>query len=208
MTTAALGSGFADPVFDGQRVFRAVLSALSEPGRVVPLGLAGFAPPAPLPAEVAAVALALIDHETPVWLDAVLQVAPVVAWLKFHTGARMVKDPSQAAFALIGAPAAMPPLDAFAQGTLDYPDRSTTLVLAVDALDNPVAGGLVLAGPGIAGERQFACAPQPEGFAGMLAANRARFPCGVDLVLAGGGAVAGLPRTTRVSGGPSPCMSR
>lgn len=57
---------------------------------------------------------------------------------------------------------------------------------------------LILEGPGIKGEARLAVAGLPPTIVAMLAENRALFPRGVDLVLAGPDAVAALPRTTRV----------
>ena len=51
--------------------------------------------PLPLTPELAAIALALADPDAPVWLDGPLAGAPeVAAYLRFHTGDRIVSaDP-------------------------------------------------------------------------------------------------------------------
>lgn len=193
---AAPAPGFADPVAEAQAVFRAVLDALARPGLPQVLGV-DLAPPAPLTPELAALALALADADAPLWLDPSLAAAPAVAaYLRFHTGARVVADPAEAAFALVADPRRMPPFAAFAQGSEAYPDRSTTLVVAVGRWD--AAAPLVLAGPGVRGEVRLTAAPLPEGLVAGLAANRALFPRGLDLILVGLGRVVGLPRSTGV----------
>ena len=132
MDNLVLDGGFADLVKDSQSVFRTVMDALSRPGLKQPIHV-DAEPPAPLTPEVAAIALTLADHDSPVWLDETLAGSDaVVAWLKFHTGAPIVSDPRQADFALVTGWAALPRLDAFAIGTDEYPDRSTTVVLAVE----------------------------------------------------------------------------
>lgn len=86
--------GFADPVQDAQRVFRTVLTALSRPTLAQPFEPA-TQPPAPLDAATGAVLLALCDEQTPIWLDSALRASPEVgAWLRFHTGARLVDAPA------------------------------------------------------------------------------------------------------------------
>ncbi len=81
------------------------------------------------------------------------------------------------------------------QGTDEYPDRSTTVVLAAGLNETAV----VLKGPGINGELRTIL-PLPAGdFLAQWADNRARFPRGVDLLLVRNGTVIGLPRTTRIS---------
>ncbi len=108
MTAAPQHSGFTDSVRESQAVFRAVMMALARPGSLQPLA-AALAPPAPLTAGLAAIALALADHEASLWLDAPLAASPeATEFLKFHTGARQVADPSTAAFALISDARAMP----------------------------------------------------------------------------------------------------
>jgi alpha-D-ribose 1-methylphosphonate 5-triphosphate synthase subunit PhnH len=192
----ALELGFGDPVLDSQETFRAVMNALSQPGTVHSLP-SRLTPPSPLTPELAAIALTLADHEAPLWLDAALAAAPPVAeYLRFHTGANIVADPKLAAFALVAAPTDLPPLNAFALGLPDYPDRSTTVVLALDSLGSGEEHRLV--GPGIRGRATLRASALPSDFRLRWVANHALFPRGVDLVLTSPGQVAGLPRSTMI----------
>ena len=59
----------------------------------------------------------------------------------------------------------------------------------------PEAGAPALEGPGIKGRRAFAAEPLPTDFPRRLAANRALYPLGIDLILCAPGFIAGLPRT-------------
>ena len=197
MSALAITAGFADPVIEAQAHFHSLMNALARPGSIQPFPAALDAP-APLTPELAAVALTLADHEATLWLDETLAASrAVVDYLRFHTGARLVANPSEAAFALVVDVASMPTLASFAQGTDEYPDRSTTIIVAVETI---AAGGVLqLTGPGIEDRTHFDLAPQPAGFAAQLAANRAKFPRGVDLVFVSAREVAALPRTTLVS---------
>jgi alpha-D-ribose 1-methylphosphonate 5-triphosphate synthase subunit PhnH len=192
-----LAPGFSDPVLASQAVFRTVMEAMARPGRVAEID-AAIAPPAPLGIAAAAVSLTLLDFETPVWLDPTLAAAPEIdGWLKFHTGAPRAADPVSAAFAFIAEPAAMPGFDAFGLGSVEYPDRSTTLVLEVEQLAE--RDEFRLSGPGINGSLHFSAAPLPAHFAERMAENRGLFPRGVDLVLTCGRRLAALPRSVQLS---------
>ncbi|MBB4303615.1 alpha-D-ribose 1-methylphosphonate 5-triphosphate synthase subunit PhnH [Rhodobium orientis] len=196
MAVAAIAPGFADPVFDAQKAFRTVMDAMAHPGRVHELQTA-LAPPAPLSPVAAAVLLTLADFETTLWLGETLTKTPAVAdWLRFHTGTVLTEDPGEATFAAIADPMRLPPLGAFAQGTLDYPDRSTTLILQVETLD-PSAGP-TLEGPGIDGTARLLPAPLAETFWLEARRNADLFPRGVDFLLAAPGKIAALPRSTRI----------
>lgn len=185
--------GFADPVLDAQASFRALLAAMSHPGRVHPAGR-GLSPPAPLTPALAAVALTLCDADTPLWTDAPEEAR---GWLAFHCGCPFVADPAAAAFVLpLSAP---PPLAALAQGTDEEPHLSATLLLPVAALAE--GAGWRLSGPGIAGEARLAVRGAPPGFAAAFAAQRSRFPRGVDVILCAPDHVACLPRSLRLSEG-------
>ncbi|MEZ5722454.1 MAG: phosphonate C-P lyase system protein PhnH [Paracoccaceae bacterium] len=85
---------------------------------------------------------------------------------------------------------ALAPLDRFAIGTPDYPDRSATLIVETDAL---VAVGARLSGPGIETDARLGL-PEVAAFR----SNRALFPLGLDFYLTAGDRVAGVPRTSVV----------
>ncbi len=197
-----LAPAFDDPPLASQAVFRTVMEAMARPALARPLA-SRLAPPPPLSATAAAVALTLLDYETPFWLDqALAQAANVAAWLKFHTDAPQTERPGEAAFAFIADAAALPVFETFALGSSEYPDRSTTLVVQVASLDRGEA--LTFSGPGIAGQRAFSAAPLPKDFSARLIANRALFPRGIDLILVSANAVAALPRSLRVAGAHAP----
>jgi alpha-D-ribose 1-methylphosphonate 5-triphosphate synthase subunit PhnH len=191
-----VGRGFADPVRDAQAAFDHVMRAMAEPGTVRALSAVDGAPGEFAPA-LAAIALTLTDQDTPVWLDGGLRAAGAGEYLTFHTGAPITDRPQacRIAFAIDGS--TLPQLSDFAIGSLDYPDMSATVVLAVDGL---VQGrGFTLTGPGIDGRRRLEVAGLPTGFLDQWAANRDRFPRGVDIVLAAGSRIAALPRSVTIT---------
>jgi alpha-D-ribose 1-methylphosphonate 5-triphosphate synthase subunit PhnH len=190
-------AGLADPVLDSQRIFRAVLDAMSHPGRVVSLGLEGVPIPPLYPATLA-IYLALVDFETPLWLDAAGRTAEMSAHLRFHCGCSLVDDPARARFAVVAAPAAMPEFDRFDPGTDEYPDRSATVIVQARTL--AAGAGRRLTGPGIVSDVLLDADGLPARFWEGLRANHDRFPRGVDVLLTAGTSLVALPRTTRVEG--------
>jgi alpha-D-ribose 1-methylphosphonate 5-triphosphate synthase subunit PhnH len=197
-----LALGFSDPVLASQSVFRTVMEVMARPGSVATIDAAVAAPP-PLGIAAAALALTLLDFETPVWLDpALAETAEIGGWLKFHTGAPLTTDLGTAAFAFVADPIKMPDFDVFCWGSVEYPDRSTTLVLQVEQLQVKQSAehdGFRLSGPGIKGSRLLSASPLPTDFADRMAANRALFPRGVDLLLTCGRMLAGLPRSVHLT---------
>jgi alpha-D-ribose 1-methylphosphonate 5-triphosphate synthase subunit PhnH len=179
-----------------QVVFRAVMDAMAHPGRINRLMALPLEWPKPLNAGAAALALCLADFETPLWLDEAARGGDAAAWLRFRTGAPITGDPREAAFAFVTDPRNAPDFLAFALGSLDYPDRSTTFVLQVEAFGNDTAR--TLAGPGIEDTGAFSASPLPDDFDARLAANHALTPRGVDFIFASSSAVAALPRSTRL----------
>ncbi len=190
-----IAPGFSDPVFQSQAAFRALLAALSEPGTLQRVD-DGIAPPESIAAATATALLTLADYETPIWLPEALRNGPAGAWLRFHCGAALVDAPAAAAFAVIDGAASEPRLSAFNLGTDQFPDRSTTVIVQVAALEGGAA--LALAGPGIPGTRTIAPQGLRPGFAEELRENGMLYPLGVDVVLACGAGLIGLPRSTQI----------
>ncbi|MBU9700064.1 phosphonate C-P lyase system protein PhnH [Rhodobacteraceae bacterium HSP-20] len=186
MTPDTLTGGFATPPTDSARAFRAILDALARPGTIRTVD--GAEPPAPLSSAAGAVALTLLDGTTPVHLAGDHDTQDLRDWLTFHTGAPLVAA-AEAAFAF-GTWDALLPLDRFAIGTPEYPDRAATLVIEMPNLHPE---GATLRGPGIKGSAYLslpATAP--------FIANRSLFPLGFDAFLTCGNRIAGLPRSTIV----------
>ncbi len=105
------------------------MDCMARPGEIRTLD--GVDAPAPLAPATAALVQSLADYESPVWLDAVFAAVPAVAdWIRFHTGAPIVTDPRDAAFALIAdarAPAGLRAIRARQRGIsrpLDHADRA------------------------------------------------------------------------------------
>jgi alpha-D-ribose 1-methylphosphonate 5-triphosphate synthase subunit PhnH len=198
MTTPARGfpaPGFTDPAREAQRVFRAVLDALSHPTRRYPLTGPAEAPAA-LGRGLAAIALALLDEDCSVWLGGALgRDTEVASWLTFHTGVR--RADSAAAGFVIADPSTLPPLDSLVLGTDEAPHLSATVVLDVRGCAGPAR--FSACGPGIANTATLAAPWAPDGFADTWRRNTGLFPRGVDLLLVGADSVTAVPRTTRLS---------
>jgi alpha-D-ribose 1-methylphosphonate 5-triphosphate synthase subunit PhnH len=182
--------GFADPVLDAQAAFRAVLGAMSRPGRVHALPVPPSIPPGLSPA-AASVLLTLVDEATPLRLAA---GAAAADWVRFHCGCPLVRA-AEAAFVLDPA-ASLADLD---PGTDEAPERGATLILEV--ADLAEGAGWRLSGPGIAASHRLAVIGAPPGFLADWAANRARFPRGVDAILCAGTRLAALPRSVAIEEG-------
>jgi alpha-D-ribose 1-methylphosphonate 5-triphosphate synthase subunit PhnH len=172
------------------------MDAMARPGAVQQV-IASVGTPGPMMRGTAAIALTLFDHDTPIWLDARMSESSEIAkWLKFHSGAPVLDDPSVCHFALIGNGSALPDLSRFSFGTNEYPDRSTTLILQVDSLKHGSA--FELRGPGIDGTALLRAMIEPVDLFDRLAINETLFPRGIDVVLVSGEAIVAIPRTTRL----------
>lgn len=191
-------NAFPDPVHDSQRQFRRLLAAMAEPGT-----LHRAEGPEP-PAEAAigralwATLLTLCDLDTRLWIAPGLEGGGLHEALAFHTGCRFAATPEQADFALV-APTTLQAADAttpaFAEGSDIHPELGTTLLVALESLEE--GGPWRLTGPGIPDERHLEVGDAAP-LMTRLAANRARFPRGLDAILACGERLAAIPRSTRI----------
>lgn len=198
----SIPAGFARPVFESQGTFRAILDAMSRPGRVVPLPVQAEGPRG-WSGGMASVVLTLCDMDTPVWLDAQAATDDARRFLRFHCACPLIDAPAKASFAVVMNHVLMPSLDAFALGTADYPEKSTTVLLATD-FDAAPSESISVVGPGVDGAGRLPLSWLPTGFVAAWLGNGRLFPRGVDLILVGQAHVVGLPRTLKME--DRPCM--
>jgi alpha-D-ribose 1-methylphosphonate 5-triphosphate synthase subunit PhnH len=185
--------GFSNLVLDSQRVFRAVLGAMTHPGRIFRLDT-GLEVPSPLYPASAAVALVLLDFETSLWTDLPFE-SEGVEWLRFHCGCPLAQDALAGKFALITGDPNRMPLGRFCPGTDEAPGDSATLIIQVGWL--AFGTGRKLTGPGIEKEHYLEVEGLPEEFWTAWKDNHSRYPLGVDVILTAGRELVALPRTTR-----------
>jgi alpha-D-ribose 1-methylphosphonate 5-triphosphate synthase subunit PhnH len=191
-----IGRGFANVVLESQAAFQGLMWALSRPG--LPRRLeAAIEPPEGLGTASAIALLTLADFATPVYLPPARARGAAGDYLRFHAGCPLVAVPGEAMFALTSAGEAAELMAALPVGEDRYPDRSATLIVEVPALTGGRRAGLT--GPGVEREVEIA----PEGLDGAfwraVAANHALYPLGIDLLIAAGSDIVGLPRSVRAA---------
>lgn len=186
MNASVLKGGFANAPVDAAHAFRAAMTVMARPGVIEEV--AGAVPPAPMSIATGVLLLTLCDPETPIALCGAHDCEDVRAWIAFHIGAPIVA--AGKAMFVLGTWEAVQPLDAYAIGTPEYPDRSATLIVEMDALGPE---GAVLRGPGI---KDVAALSLPD--LAPFQRNAVLFPLGLDFFFCAGSRLAALPRTTRV----------
>ncbi|MEO0768295.1 MAG: phosphonate C-P lyase system protein PhnH [Cyanobacteria bacterium J06649_4] len=182
--------GFENLTRDSQKTFRALLEALSLPGKTLEIEVTLKAPEG-LTIACAAACLTLMDLETDVWLQPEIST-DIRDWIQFHTGCVFVESPEKAAFAVIQN-ADLLYLEQFYWGSAEKPEVSTTLLVQV----NELAGGMLvtLTGPGISHEN-IVSPKLHSHFWQQWQQNHAAYPQGIDVFLFKARSVLGLPRST------------
>ena len=187
MTAPQLTGGFTDAARDGAQAYRAILTAMSRPGTIVTF-TGNQHGPAPISPAAAVTLLTLCDRTTPLYLAGAHDNEALRDWIAFHCAVPVVSA-NDASFAL-GTWTALQPIDRFAIGEPEYPDRSATLI--VDSHDFDAAPSR-LTGPGIQSSATIAL---PD--ANPFAANHALYPLGWDAILTSGQRLAAIPRSTEI----------
>ncbi|MGO3354682.1 MAG: phosphonate C-P lyase system protein PhnH [Halomonas sp.] len=193
-----------DAVHHGQRLFRQLLSAMAEPGTIEELSLSPLPEGVGLSRAAWGVLLALCDLDSRVWIASELDRDGMAEAIAFHTGARIVTQADQADFALL-TPQSCQNLPIFAEGSDTYPDRSTTLLVVLEALGSSAEDRRInnadrwrLSGPGILDTRVLELDASAGALMTRLTANRGSFPCGLDAILTCSGRLVAIPRSTRI----------
>jgi alpha-D-ribose 1-methylphosphonate 5-triphosphate synthase subunit PhnH len=204
--SAATAIGAYDPVFDGQKHYRALLNCTARPGMIGLLDDVQLEFPAGLSHAMALVALTLFSSEVSFHLQSGDRA--VADFLRRQTQA-FEASPSEADFLLLDGEddgAAVEALKLAKRGTLDFPETGATAILQVASVSPaPLSDGLrlMLAGPGIESEATVFVAGLSQAFLEVHSVCNREFPAGIDLILAcdslsAGPCVLSLPRTTKV----------
>jgi alpha-D-ribose 1-methylphosphonate 5-triphosphate synthase subunit PhnH len=184
-----------DPPSSGRQLVRQRDTVLRRPATVVELDAAHEIPNGLCGATVA-VALALFDQDTRVWLSATADCKAVRKYLRRHTACAQVTESMLSDFAIITRLGELPCFGDFFCGTRAYPERSTKLIVEVEGLE--ADGPWRLEGPGIPGAQRLGAKGLGETFLSQWARNTRLSPRGIDVFLTCGRRLCVLPRTTRI----------
>jgi len=186
--------GQDNPAHDNQRIFRAILLTMAQPGTVTVLGN-WPKPPKGLHPAAAAVCLALVDMDTPLWVGPQTPV-DVTTYLSFQCGCPLTRKQEECAFGLVLDGNGLPALDRFNPGEIEYPDRSATLIIQVASIN--LGSGVNLSGPGIRNDTLLHVEGLNPSFWQSMQQNSRRFPLGYDVILTTETEIVSLPRSVRV----------
>lgn len=186
--------GFQSEIFDSQAVFRRVLDAMANPGKIMEIPIQ-LSPPKGMHLAAGAVLMTLLDFETPLWSNLDHDSAGI-QWLRFHTGTPFTREKKNAAFALctdydnLGNPGD------FGLGTIESPQESTTLIVQTRGIDERAT--LRLTGPGIQTQTHLKLTGVPNQFFQQRAQLFDTYPLGVDMIFVCNTIFVAIPRTTKL----------
>jgi len=226
MTTNAhladLGLAWQAPVHGAQQAFRALLAAMSCPGRVHALpaaAIAGVEPPASgdgrrMSIAATAALLTLLDAESSIhFAGCARDNAALAAYFRFHCGVPTLGLDRAAFVHARGMDADATLCEAMQQGSDPAPQDGATLVLDIDGFGGVDTASteaqqpqqLRLRGPGIQAETLLTLNGSPPALWQWRAAHARAFPRGIDLLLCCGAELVAIPRSTLLTL-ESPCM--
>lgn len=192
--SAVFDGGFENPPVNSAEAFRAAMNAMARPGTSHEIN--GAVAPEGISVAAASLLLTLCDPEIGLYLAPSVDSKSLREWLAFHTGARIV-DAEDADFA-IGNWSELCPLDRFAIGTSEYPDRSATLIVEMGAEDGVAAA---LRGPGI---KDSATMELPD--IASFQNNALLYPLGLDFFFTSGTQVLRCHGPLKSARKDKPCM--
>ncbi|RTZ18266.1 phosphonate C-P lyase system protein PhnH [Vibrio aquaticus] len=199
-------TAFPNAVHDSQHCFRQLLTALSEPGKLITLDrCSGFSS---MHSAATQTLLTLTDNTTPLWLSkSYASQSTLIENLRFHCGVSIEPSQEKASFAVIAEQdlAEFSWGDAaFYVGNEEYPDSSTTVIVELKALslasEQTTSQVLRLTGPGIKTQVEIDSDLMPASLIAFLEQRQDQFafPIGIDLLLVSGEALLAIPRTTKI----------
>ncbi len=186
--------GFQSEIFDSQAVFRRVLDAMANPGKIMEMPIT-LSPPEGMDPAPGAILMTLLDFETPLWSNLDHDSAGI-QWLGFHTGAPLTRVKKNAAFALCTDYDLLDDPGSFSPGTIESPQESTTLIVQTRGIDE--GRSLRLTGPGIQTHTHLKLTGVSNRFFQQRAKIFNNYPLGVDMLFVCDTIFVAIPRTTNL----------
>ncbi len=187
-----------DPIYDRQKLFRKILEAFANPGRILDItpfsnGFSGASYPSLL-----AIAEVLLDAE--VSFAVLEEEAALAVEIHSQTGGQVVAlEDAQYVFVCASSLLTKERIASLRQGDIDYPERSATVLVL---LEEQGLVEITPQGPGIKEEEPPFTVQLEEEARRILAVDRSLnipFPCGCDYVfLRKNEQMYAFPRTTKV----------
>jgi alpha-D-ribose 1-methylphosphonate 5-triphosphate synthase subunit PhnH len=182
-----------EQVVPTQRIFQALLNAMSHPGRVYPLFYNGIWTTSWL-----AVADTLLDHEVSFAVLGEQSADDVAAEVHSATKARMT-DPAVADYIFVLGSNSQGAVYKCRHGTPEYPDRSATFIYVLVHDQKPTVEGITLSGPGIFETISPQINQLDPGELESIRNVNQEYPLGVDCIfLNEADQVMCIPRTTKI----------
>lgn len=194
---SAIESSF-DKVFDTQKIFRAVLEAMSRPGTLQTIELPPLNAPAGFNRHAAAIAFTLLDEATTFGM--IPGNEDWEQYIRIHTGAGQTEN-CKADYLITQGKEVWPGYEHFNRGSLTSPEKSSTLIVTVESMDENGCGGetLVLKGPGIETINRVTLKGFDNRNIKAVQELNNEFPLGVDMILVDvDGRVCALPRSVQI----------
>lgn len=193
-----LKRAFEHKSYDSQYCFRALLTCMSEPSTIRTLDLSeAFGNMA---SAMVQVAQTLADSSTPIMLSlSFMADAEVLENMKFYVESPLTQRQDETVFYFVHRDDLVQVFTHFVDfpnGTFEYPEQGTTIIVEVPSVETGVC--LLLSGPGIKDTAEAYLGEVPLAFAHFLANRTPSFPLGWDFIFTCGQQVWALPRTTKV----------
>ncbi len=195
-------------VFDSQATYRALLDAMSRPGRVFQVPRRAYgAPPAGFMPPALTILKTLCDHRVSFSIGRAEDRGEWIRYLEVNLSTPF-GSLEQADYALFDGSVFEEGFSGLKRGTLEFPEHSATALIGVRELAEEAAHRdegactLLLEGPGVKGRARLSAAGLHRRYVEERGRANRFFPMGIDIILADpGGRVAGIPRTSRVEVG-------
>jgi alpha-D-ribose 1-methylphosphonate 5-triphosphate synthase subunit PhnH len=195
-----------DEVFDSQETFRALLDAMSRPGRPCILGWREYrGTPKGLNPFAFSVMKTLLDHRVSFSLGGWPERPDLIRYLEMNTGASF-REPGEADYVLFSGPSFHEDFTLLKRGSAEYPERSATALVSVRGIEDEEERSrdgprllLNLTGPGVKGAARAWISGLDRRYLEARSFVNVFYPMGIDVVLIDGeGRLLGVPRTCRV----------